>query len=90
VKKGSRKKVKKNVQSGIAHVHSTFNNTMITITDVAGNALCWTTAGSQKLLQEGDGTRRSPGLGLRQGARFRARVGSARNPGGGNQGHDDS
>jgi small subunit ribosomal protein S11 len=48
VKQGSRKKVKKNIQSGIAHVHSTFNNTMITITDVAGNALCWTSAGSQK------------------------------------------
>jgi len=46
VKKGSRKKVKKNVQSGIAHVHSTFNNTMITITDVAGNSLCWSSAGS--------------------------------------------
>ncbi len=46
MKKG-RKKVKKNVQSGIAHVHSTFNNTMITITDVAGNALCWATAGAQ-------------------------------------------
>ena len=47
MKKGSRKKVKKNVQSGIAHIHSTFNNTLITITDVAGNALCWTTAGAQ-------------------------------------------
>jgi small subunit ribosomal protein S11 len=47
VKKGARKKVKKNVQSGIAHIHSTFNNTMITITDVAGNVLCWATAGAQ-------------------------------------------
>jgi small subunit ribosomal protein S11 len=47
MKKGGRKKVKKNVQSGIAHVHSTFNNTMITITDVAGNTLCWATAGAQ-------------------------------------------
>jgi small subunit ribosomal protein S11 len=46
VKKGARKKAKKNVQSGIAHVHSTFNNTMITITDLAGNALCWATAGA--------------------------------------------
>jgi len=46
VKKG-KKKVKKNVQSGIAHIHSTFNNTQITITDVAGNALCWATAGGQ-------------------------------------------
>ena len=47
VKKGSRKKVKKNVQSGIAHVQSTFNNTVITITDVSGNALCWASAGQQ-------------------------------------------
>jgi len=47
VKKGARKKVKKNVQSGIAHIQSTFNNTIITITDVAGNALCWSTSGGQ-------------------------------------------
>ena len=45
MKKG-RKKVKKNVQSGIAHIQSTFNNTVVTITDVAGNVLCWGTAGS--------------------------------------------
>ncbi len=47
MKKGSRKKVKKSVQTGIAHIQSTFNNTMITITDVSGNALCWATAGGQ-------------------------------------------
>jgi len=47
VAKGGKKKVKKNVQSGIAHIQSTFNNTMITITDVAGNSLCWSTAGGQ-------------------------------------------
>jgi len=47
VKKGSRKKVKKNVQTGIAHIQSTFNNTIITITDVSGAALCWSTAGGQ-------------------------------------------
>jgi small subunit ribosomal protein S11 len=46
VKKG-KKKVKKNVQSGIAHIQSTFNNTHITITDVAGNTLCWSTSGGQ-------------------------------------------
>ncbi len=46
MKKG-RKKVKKNVQSGIAHIQSTFNNTHITVTDVAGNVLCWSTAGGQ-------------------------------------------
>ncbi len=47
MKKGGRTKVKKNVQSGIAHIQSTFNNTLITITDAAGNALCWSTAGGQ-------------------------------------------
>ena len=47
MKKGARKKVKKKVQSGVAHIQSTFNNTMITITDVAGNTLCWATAGAQ-------------------------------------------
>ena len=47
MKKGSRKKVKKNVQTGIAHIQSTFNNTMITVTDVSGNVLCWSTAGAQ-------------------------------------------
>ena len=45
MKKG-KKKVKKNVQSGIAHIQSTFNNTQITITDVAGNTLCWGAAGA--------------------------------------------
>jgi small subunit ribosomal protein S11 len=47
LKKGTRKKVKKNVQTGIAHIQSTFNNTMITVTDVSGNVLCWATAGAQ-------------------------------------------
>ncbi len=47
MKKGARKKVKKNIQTGIAHIQSTFNNTMITITDVSGNTLCWSTAGGQ-------------------------------------------
>ena len=42
-----RRRERKNIVSGLAHVNATFNNTMITITDVAGNALCWTTAGAQ-------------------------------------------
>src|SRR5687767_14477838 len=40
-----RKKVKKNVSEGIAHVHASFNNTIITITDRQGNALSWATSG---------------------------------------------
>ena len=43
--KGAKKKVRKNVQTGIAHVQSTFNNTIVTITDVAGNTLAWATSG---------------------------------------------
>ena len=42
-----RKKVKKNVAEGIAHIHASFNNTIITITDRQGNALAWATSGSQ-------------------------------------------
>jgi len=41
-----RKKVKKNIAEGIAHVHASFNNTIIMITDRQGNALSWATSGS--------------------------------------------
>ena len=42
-----KKKVKKNIQTGVAHIQSTFNNTIITITDVGGNAVAWASAGQQ-------------------------------------------
>lgn len=42
-----KRREKKNITSGIAHVNSTFNNTMITITDVQGNAIAWSSAGMQ-------------------------------------------
>lgn len=41
-----RKKVKKNVAEGIAHIHASFNNTIVTITDRQGNALSWATSGA--------------------------------------------
>ena len=41
----TKKKVKKNVQSGIVHIQSTFNNTIVTITDVSGNVVAWSSAG---------------------------------------------
>ncbi|MBL1260204.1 MAG: 30S ribosomal protein S11 [Gammaproteobacteria bacterium] len=41
----ARKRVKKNVVDGVAHVHASFNNTIITITDRQGNTLAWATAG---------------------------------------------
>ncbi len=42
-----KKKVKKNIQTGVAHIQSTFNNTIITITDVGGNAVAWASSGQQ-------------------------------------------
>jgi len=40
-----KKRERKNISNGVAHVNSTFNNTMITITDVQGNAISWSSAG---------------------------------------------
>ncbi len=42
-----RRRERKNITSGVAHVSATFNNTMITITDAQGNAMAWSSAGSQ-------------------------------------------
>jgi small subunit ribosomal protein S11 len=42
-----KKKERKNILNGVAHIRSTFNNTIITITDLSGNALSWASAGSQ-------------------------------------------
>ena len=42
----ARKKVKKNVAEGIVHIHASFNNTIIMITDRQGNALAWSTSGA--------------------------------------------
>ena len=43
----SKKKTKKNIPSGIAHINSTFNNTIITITDTSGNAISWSSSGNK-------------------------------------------
>ena len=43
----SKKKVKKNIPSGIAHINSTFNNTIITITDTTGNTISWSSSGNK-------------------------------------------
>lgn len=44
-KKPKKKKTKKNVPVGVVHIHATFNNTVVTITDPAGNTLSWSSAG---------------------------------------------
>ncbi|WP_270182805.1 30S ribosomal protein S11 [Alkalihalobacillus sp. CinArs1] len=41
-----KKRVKKNIESGVAHIRSTFNNTIVTITDTHGNAVSWATSGN--------------------------------------------
>ena len=45
-KKGAKKKEKKIVPSGVAHIQATFNNTVVTIADMEGNVVCWSSAGS--------------------------------------------
>ena len=61
VKKAVRKKrrERKNVEKGQAHIQATFNNTLVTLTDMAGNALSWSSAGSLALRVR-ENQRRSP------------------------------
>lgn len=46
VKKTRKRRERKNIERGAAHINSTFNNTMVTITDTAGNAISWSSAGT--------------------------------------------
>ena len=55
-KKGSRRKEKKNVPFGIAHIHATFNNTIITITDPNGDVLAWSSTGCNNFKGSRKGT----------------------------------
>src|SRR5512137_2139346 len=47
VRKTGKKKEKKNITEGVAHIQSTFNNTIITITDMTGNVISWSSSGLQ-------------------------------------------
>ncbi|MCA9671258.1 MAG: 30S ribosomal protein S11 [Myxococcales bacterium] len=44
-RKGTKRKVRKNIPNGVVHITSTFNNTVVTITDVTGNVISWSSAG---------------------------------------------
>ncbi|MBK9069938.1 MAG: 30S ribosomal protein S11 [Myxococcales bacterium] len=44
--KTTKRKVKKNIQTGVAHIAATFNNTIVSITDVSGNVISWSSSGS--------------------------------------------
>lgn len=45
-KKTTKRRAKKNIPLGVAHIHTTFNNTIVTITDLQGNAIAWSSAGA--------------------------------------------
>jgi small subunit ribosomal protein S11 len=45
--KGAKKRVKKNIPNGIAHIQATFNNTIVSITDINGNVISWSSAGAR-------------------------------------------
>jgi len=47
VRKTGKKKEKKNITEGVAHIQSTFNNTIVTITDLSGNVIAWASAGTE-------------------------------------------
>jgi small subunit ribosomal protein S11 len=47
-KRSQKRKVKKNVPAGIVHIQATFNNTIVTITDLAGNTVAWSSSGVQR------------------------------------------
>jgi len=45
--KGTKRRVRKNVQTGVAHIQATFNNTLVTITDTSGNTISWCSSGAR-------------------------------------------
>ncbi len=92
--KKAKKKSKKNIQNGIVYIQATFNNTLITITDVTGNVLSWSSAGARGFkgsrkstpfaaqVAAGDAAAKAMGHGLkylrRERPGRRTRVGAAR------------
>ena len=72
--KGKRKKVKRRgpkrkVKSGVAHIHATFNNTIVTITDPSGNALSWSSAGARNFKGSRKSTPYAAGIAAEDAAR---------------------
>ncbi len=68
-RRGSKKKIKKNIPVGVVHIQSTFNNTMVTITDPNGNVISWSTAGAKGF----KGSRKSTPFAAQQAAEDAAR-----------------
>ena len=67
----TKKKVRKNIEYGVAHISSTFNNTIVTLTDKSGNALSWASAGGlgfRGSRKSSNGARPQAGRSLRKGS----------------------
>lgn len=68
-KQKTKRRVRKNVQNGIAHIHATFNNTIVTLTDTSGNALSWSSAGSRSFKGSRKSTPYAAGIAAEDAAR---------------------
>lgn len=72
-KAAGKKKVKKNVARGVVHIKATFNNTIVTITDVNGDTLCWSSSGAVPLSggeKKFTGARKSTPFAAQRAAQF--------------------
>ncbi|MGI6157081.1 MAG: 30S ribosomal protein S11 [Saccharofermentanales bacterium] len=65
----TRRRDRKNVERGVAHIHSSFNNTIVTITDPVGNVISWSSAGAQGMKGSRKGTPFAAQLAAEQAAR---------------------
>ncbi|GIR39617.1 MAG: hypothetical protein CM15mP51_03970 [Porticoccaceae bacterium] len=68
--KGSKKKIKRSVIDGVAHIYASFNNTIVTITDRQGNTLSWATAGGSGFRGSRKSTPFAPRLLLKEPAKL--------------------
>ena len=64
-----KRKTKKNIPAGIAHIHSTFNNTIVTITDLEGNVVSWASSGKQGVKGSKKSTPFAAGMSSEQAAK---------------------
>lgn len=67
--KKTKRRARRKVKSGLAHVHATFNNTIVTITDKSGNALAWSSAGARNFKGSRKSTPYAAGIAAEDAAR---------------------
>ena len=72
-----KRKTKKNIPAGIAHIHSTFNNTIVTITDLEGNVVSWASSGKQGVKGSKKSTPFAAGMSAEAAGRDAVEIGRA-------------